>query len=99
MIQHIFRQIWAQRKYNTWIFIELVVIFVLVWVLSDYAFILLHNRSIPQGFDYKNTYMVTYGIYGSETSRYNAAEDDSLKTMNNLELFVRKIKEYNSGSG
>lgn len=96
MIQHIFRQIWAQRKYNTWIFIELVVIFVLVWVLSDYAFILLHNRSIPQGFDYKNTYMVTYGIYGSETSRYNAAEDDSLKTMNNLELFVRKIKEYNN---
>ena len=38
--------------------------------------------------------MVTYGMYGSETSRYNAAEDDSLKTMNNLELFVRKIKEY-----
>ena len=96
MIQHIFRQIWAQRKYNTWIFIELVIILVLVWVLSDYAFVLLHNRSIPQGFDYNNTYMVTYGMYGSGTSRYDASEDDSLKTMNNLNGFVRKIKEYNN---
>ncbi len=94
MIQHIFRQIWAQRKYNTWIFIELVIVFVLVWVLSDYAFVLTHNRSIPQGFDAKDTYLVTYGIYGNETSRYNPSESDSTKIMENLDLFVRKIKEY-----
>ena len=94
MIRHIFRQIWAQRKYNAWIFIELMLVFVLVWVLSDYAFVLCHNRSLPQGFDYKDTYMVTYGIYGSETSRYNASEDDSLKMMENVDLFVRKIKAY-----
>ena len=94
MIRHIFRQIWAQRKYNAWIFIELVVIFVLVWVLADYAFVLTHNKSIPQGFDANNAYMIRYGMYGNETSRYNAAEDDSLKVMENLDLFLRKIKAY-----
>jgi ABC-type transport system, involved in lipoprotein release, permease component len=85
---------WAQRKYNTWIFIELMLISVLVWILADYAFILFHNKSIPQGFDIKDTYLVTYDIYGSETSRYNPAEDDSVKVVDNVDLFVRKIKEY-----
>ena len=94
MIQHIFKQLWTQRKYNTWIYIELVVIFVLVWVLVDYAFVLAHNRSIPKGFDTTDTYLIKYGIFGNETSRYNATESDSVKVMDNLDLFVRKIKEY-----
>ena len=94
MVQHIFRQLWVQRKYNTWIFIELVLIFVLVWILTDYAFISIHNRSIPRGFDADNAYIVRYGIYDSETSRYNAAESDSIKVLENLDLFLRKIKNY-----
>ena len=94
MIQHIFKQIWAQRKYNVWIFVELVVIFVLVWVMMDSAFVLLHNKSIPQGYDTSDTYMVTYGMYNEKTSRYNPAEDDSLKNMENLQIFTQKIKEY-----
>lgn len=94
MIQHIFRQIWAQRKYNTWIFIELMLVFVLVWILADYAFVSIHNRSISRGFDADNAYMIRYGIYEEGTSRYNPTEDDSLKIMENLDLFVRKIKTY-----
>lgn len=94
MIHHIFKQIWAQRKYNAWIYIELVIIFVLVWVLADYSFVLLHNKSIQQGFDTEDTYLVTYGMYGDKTSRYNQAEDDSLKKLDNLYLFTKKIKEY-----
>lgn len=94
MIRHILKQIWAQRKYNTWIYIELMLVFVLVWILADYAFISIHNRSIPRGFDADDTYIVRYGIYGSETSRYNAAEADSIKILENLDLFLRKIKSY-----
>ncbi len=94
MIQHIFKQIWAQRKYNVWIFVELVVIFVLVWVMMDSAFVLLHNKSIPQGYDTSDTYMVTYGMYNEKTSRYNPAEDDSLRNLENLQIFTQKIKEY-----
>ncbi len=94
MIKHIFKQIWAQRKYNTWIFIELMLVFVLVWVLADYAFISVYNRSIPKGFNTDNTYMIRYGIYGSETFRYNPSESDSLNIMDNLDLFLNKIKAY-----
>lgn len=94
MLQHIFKQIWAQRKYNMWIFIELTVVFVLVWVLTDYAFVMLHNKNIPQGFDTDDTYLVTYGIYGSETSRFDPDESDSVKMMQNLDLFIRKIKDH-----
>ncbi len=94
MLYHIFKQIWAQRKYNTWIFIELMLVFVLVWVLADYAFVILHNKSISQGFDVKDTYRVTYDVFGKGTSRYNPTEDDSTMAMENLQLFVRKIKAY-----
>ena len=38
--------------------------------------------------------MIRYGIYGSETFRYNPSESDSLNIMDNLDLFLNKIKAY-----
>lgn len=94
MINHILKQIWAQRKYNMWIFIELMLVFSVVWVLTDYGVVLIHNRNIPQGFDANDTYLVTYGMYEYGTPRFDSTENSESQIMNNLELFTRRIKEY-----
>lgn len=96
MINHILKQIWTQRKYNVWIFIELMLVFSVVWVLTDYGFILIHNRSIPQGFNTNDTYLIKYGVYEQGTSRFEETESSETNIMDNLELFTRKIKEYPS---
>jgi putative ABC transport system permease protein len=94
MLHHIFKQLWAQRRYNGWIFAELMVVFTVVWALTDYAFVLLYNRNIPQGFDAGDTYMVSYGVYEEGMSRFRPEESDRARRRENLDLFVRKIREY-----
>ena len=94
MIHHILKQIWVQRKYNVWIFIELMLVFSVVWVLTDYGVILIHNKNVPQGFDTNDTYLVTYGVYEYGTPRFDSTESSEAQIMDNLELFTRKIKEY-----
>ncbi|WP_294082803.1 ABC transporter permease [Proteiniphilum sp. UBA5384] len=94
MIKQLLKQIWAQRKQNGWIFAELLVVCMLMWYIVDFCFVLLHNKSIPTGSDISDTYVVTYGVLPEENSRYDAAESDSLRMMQNLELFTRKIRQY-----
>lgn len=60
MLHHILKQIWAQRKQNTWIFAELLVGFVLVWYIVDYAFVVIHNLWLNPGYDVENTYRINH---------------------------------------
>lgn len=94
MIKQLIKQIWVQRRQNGWIFAELLVVCMLMWYIMDFCFVLLHNKSIPTGSDISDTYVVTYGVLTEENSRYDPAENDSLRMMQNLELFTRKIRQY-----
>lgn len=60
MTQQILKQIWNERSRNGWIFAELLIVFCLTWYLVDYAFVMLHNRMIPSGFDVTDTYNIKY---------------------------------------
>lgn len=60
MLQHILKQIWIQRRKNTWIFAELFIVFILAWYIIDYGFMLIHNSLISNGFNIENTYRVYY---------------------------------------
>lgn len=94
MIKQLIKQIWVQRKQNGWIFAELLVVCILMWYIVDFGFVLLHNKSIPTGSDINDTYVITYGVLTEENSRYDATESDSIRMMRNLELFTRKIRQY-----
>jgi len=69
MIRHILKQIWTQRRRNGWILSELLIIFVLAWYIVDYAFVMFHNRMIPNGYDITNTYQINYGKNVSDSTR------------------------------
>lgn len=94
MIKQLLKQIWVQRRQNGWILAELLVVSMLMWYIVDFCFVLLHNKSIPTGSDISDTYVITYDVLTEENSRYDPAESDSLRMMQNLELFTRKIRQY-----
>jgi len=94
MLYHIFKQIRAQRKYNTWIFIELILVFVLVWYIVDYSFVLVHNRSITKGFDTRNTFMVTYGVLPNTSPRHDPGEADSVAMLASVHRFMDAVRAY-----
>lgn len=50
------KQIWAYRKKNSWIFLELLIVSVVMWWMVDPLFVLWSNKSIPLGYDYSQAH-------------------------------------------
>ena len=94
MLYHIFKQIWTQRKYNTWIFIELILVFVLIWYIVDYSFVLVHNRSIPEGYDTSNTFLIRYDVLPNSSRQHDPEEADSVTMFANVHRFMDAVRAY-----
>lgn len=58
MIKHILTIIWNEKKMNSWIVIELTLIFAILWFCSDYFLIMAKKYAEPKGFDISHTYDV-----------------------------------------
>ncbi len=69
MIRHILKQIWTQRRRNTWILTELFIVLVLSWYIIDFGFVLTHNNLITNGFKIDNTYRVYYKELSKEIDK------------------------------
>jgi len=58
MIRHIFKIIWNERKTNSWIILEYILVFCILWFCCDYLFFIGKSYYEPLGFDINNTYSV-----------------------------------------
>ena len=94
MLHHIFKQVWAQRKYNTWILIELILVFVLAWYIVDYSFVLMYNRSIPEGYDTQNTFLIRYDVLPNSSRQYNPQEADPITMFDNVQRFMDAVRAF-----
>ena len=94
MLHHIFKQVWAQRKYNTWILIELILVFVLIWYIVDYSFVLMYNRSIPEGYDTQNTFLIRYDVLPNSSRQYNPQEADPITMFDNVQRFMDAVRAF-----
>ena len=62
MLQHSLKMIWAERKSNTWIFIELIVIFTILWFCSGFMYEKGKQFFEPVGVDINHTYVLNFDI-------------------------------------
>lgn len=58
MLRHTFKLIWNQRKSNTWIFFETVLVFTILWFCCDYLYYMGSRATEPKGFDTEHVYQV-----------------------------------------
>jgi len=75
MIQHIFKIIWTDRKFNIWILAELIIVFCVLWFCSEYLFITAKHYFEPKGYDIENTYLVDFGMRKIENEETENEED------------------------
>ena len=61
MIKHIWTMIWNQRSSNGWIFMELLLVFGVLWIMMDSMLVSLCTYQRPLGFDITNVYKVNIG--------------------------------------
>ena len=89
MIKHVLKIIWNQRRSNSWIFAELLVVVAVLWVMLDSLLVNMYTYYSPLGFDIEHVYKVNIGKMGPATPGYVA---DSLKTSSDGEDLVRLVE-------
>ena len=62
MLLHSLKMIWAERKSNIWIMLELIVIFTILWFCSGFMYEIAKNFIEPVGVDIKHTYTLRFNI-------------------------------------
>ena len=85
MIRLIFHQIWNQRRQNLWIWLELAVLSVFLWIVIDPLFTMVCLKHTPCGFDRDRIYIVR-PIYGGSQGGWQivSADPNYVPRMDNI---------------
>ena len=77
MLKHILKLIWTQRRNNVWVFIELLLVFTLLWRSLDSLLMQGITAFQPEGISVENVYKVTLALRPSTSSSYITYEQGS----------------------
>ena len=76
MITKIIHQIWNERKQNAWLFLELIVAIIFLWLAIDPLFTLVCRNNLPKGYTHEKVYRVKYEAFVTDPSSYQASENN-----------------------
>lgn len=94
MIKHIIKQIWVERRQNSWILLELVVVFFFFLLMSDFLWVKIKNYIEPKGFDIENTYLLQLKLLKPIASQYVNPEENTMTRVEELFRLVEQIGQY-----
>ncbi|MDH6305272.1 hypothetical protein M2459_002372 [Parabacteroides sp. PF5-5] len=93
MLKQIFKIIWKQRRTNSWIFAELLIVMGVLWFMADQLLVDTHTYNLPLGYDIQNTWRLKLGNLNSQAPGYVLPEekttsetDDLLRLMDQIRL-------------
>lgn len=95
MIKQILKIIYVERKANSWILLELIIVFTILWFCSDYMYFTAKRYSEPNGFDIGHTYKINIETKNSKElilPSDNKEEED--KILEDLWTIHDRIKKY-----
>lgn len=89
MIKHIFKQIWAQRAVNAWLWAELIVVSVCLSYVVDYLYTTGRTYFSPLGFNTEHVYRVSIGSVSNASKEFLAGQSDSLSVAHCFDILTR----------
>jgi ABC-type antimicrobial peptide transport system permease subunit len=94
MIKSIFTQILNRKRSNTWIVLELILVFCLVWYISDYFFVLNYNYSLPNYRNIEHTWKVDIAEYPKGHPQYQVEANNGEALEANFARILQTIRNY-----
>lgn len=91
MIKSILTQIWNQRRSNSWLFAELLIVFVLLWYCLDMLYAFAYAERQPKGYDLEHVYKVR--ISTNPMQLVLCSSEDSLQN-----FWFKPMEEVSAGS-
>lgn len=94
MIRHLLKMIQSQFRSNTWVLAELLVVFVILWFMTDYFLMqgVLMNR--PVGYKLDNVYQAVVSLRSSDNPSFVRYEEGSEEPLHNFERLVERIRQH-----
>lgn len=84
MITKLLHQIWNERKQNAWLFLELIVASLFLWLAIDPLFTLVCRNNLPKGYTPEKVYRVKYEAFVTDPSSYQASENNKAEFLAQL---------------
>lgn len=94
MLKSIFTQIWNRKQSNSWIIIELILVFCLTWYITDYFFVLIYNYNLPSTRNVNHTWQINVAEYPAYSPQYKAEEDNPEALEANFNRILQMIKNH-----
>lgn len=94
MLRLIRKNLWARRRHNGWLLAELIVVCVVTWIIADPIVVLTHDRSLPEGFNPNNLYVIELAAHPAESPLYHAEENDSAAKLAHYERIFQRLSAY-----
>lgn len=94
MIKLIFKNLWARRRRNGWLFLELILVTVVTWIIIDPMMVLLYEKNISDGYDRDKLCVVTVSKYANNANEYNSQADSTLTT--DFITLVNRARQFKS---
>lgn len=94
MIIHLLKIIRAQFRSNLWILAELMVVFVALWIMTDYfitQYTLYHR---PVGFETDRVYQAVVSLRSSDSPQFIVYPEDSEEPKQNFDRIVERIRQH-----
>ena len=88
MTNKIIKQIWNQRRMNSWIFIEIIIAGFFLWTVIDPMYVLTVTHLKDKGYEEKGRYVMKLGAYGHN----HGLRDTTLTAEHRKEAFLRITK-------
>ena len=89
---HIARGGKSRKRKSVWIFLELVTVFIVTWMVLDPLYVLNYQKSIYDGFEYKDLYDLSIYSEDSKSPKYKKETPEEITK--NSQLILNIIKDH-----
>ncbi|MDR2920327.1 MAG: ABC transporter permease [Tannerella sp.] len=94
MWKSILKQMWNRKRNNSWIALELLLVFCLTWYIVDYLFVLTYNYSIPNYRDVENTLQINLSEFKANHPGYKPEANEPEIREANYSRILQIIRNY-----
>lgn len=92
MIEQILKQLWAQRKSNIWLFLELMLVGIFVWYIADNSIVTTYTYNKPTGFDASHIYRLNLNKLEPGMMGYVDEETPDIDNLSKLTDQIRLLE-------
>ena len=81
----VLKNLWANRKKNIWLFIELIVVVIISWKLIDTVTVTQYAVSRDTGYDQENMYVMGISTYLTNDMRHDPLQEEHSQRVENMQ--------------